>query len=217
MKNKGDIVVGVYRSQDVNTEELFYRQLGEMSASVAFVLMGDFGFPNISWEYPTAVANREQTRKAKAQLELKLASVVSDNKKGFFKYVNSKRRSKENIGPILVEDGHPTNKDEEKAEPFNVVFASVFNNTDRPWAAQSPESEDHDFPFVDTEIVRNQLYQLNVHKSMGPDGIHPRVLKKIVDVMAGPLSIIYERSNFLFDGFKLQLPLAEFNGGLRCW
>ena len=69
---------------------------------------------------------------------------MSDNKKGFFKYVNSKRRSKENIGLILVEDGHLTNRDEEKAEAFNAVFASVFNNTDRPWAAQSPELEDYE-------------------------------------------------------------------------
>ncbi|KAK4829030.1 hypothetical protein QYF61_001805 [Mycteria americana] len=79
-----------------------------------------------------------------------------------------------------------------------VFICGLFNNTDRPWAAWSPYSEDHecgnsDFPFVDTKIVRNQLYPLNVHKSMGPDGIHPRVLKELVDVMAGPLSIIHQR------------------------
>ena len=51
------------------------------------------------------------------KLQFKLASVVSDNK-GFLKYVNSKRRSKENIGLILVEDGHLTNRDEEKTEAF---------------------------------------------------------------------------------------------------
>ncbi|GAB0189105.1 mitochondrial enolase superfamily member 1 [Grus japonensis] len=141
----------------------------------------------------------EKTQKAKAQLELKLASVVSENKKGSFKYINSKRRSKKNIGPILFEDGHLTNRDEEKAEAFNAFFASVFNNTDRPWAARSSESEDHscgssEFPFVDTEIVRDQLYQLNVHKSMGSDGIHPRVLKELVDIMTGPFSVIYQKS-----------------------
>ena len=40
---------------------------------------------------------REKIRKAKAQLELNLAAVVKRNKKPFYKYINSKRRTKENI------------------------------------------------------------------------------------------------------------------------
>lgn len=47
---------------------------------------------------------------------------------------------------------------------------------------------------MDPEIVRCQLYQLNVHKFLGPDRIHSRVLKERVDVTAGPLSIVYPRS-----------------------
>lgn len=42
--------------------------------------------------------------------------------------------------------------------------------------------------FKDTKIVNYQLYQLNVHKSVG---IHPRVLKELEDVMTGLVSIIY--------------------------
>ena len=62
-------------------------------------------------EYRAAVCPcREKIHVAKGRLEFKLASTVKDNKKGFLKYVNSKRRIRDNMGPLLDEVGHLTNR-----------------------------------------------------------------------------------------------------------
>ena len=79
-------------------------------------------------EYRALVrSRREEIRKAKAQLELRLATVVRDNKKCFYKYINNKRAS-ESLHPLLDVRGNTANKDEEKAEALNAFFASVFNS-----------------------------------------------------------------------------------------
>jgi len=36
--------------------------------------------------------------------------------------------------------------------------------------------------------MRDHLRNLETHKSMDPDGIHPRVLRQLADVIAEPLS-----------------------------
>lgn len=51
-----------------------------------------------------------------------------------------------------------------------------------------------DFSFVESEIVRDLLYQLNVHHSMEPDEIHPWVLRKLTNVIAGAISLIHKWS-----------------------
>ncbi|GAB0190837.1 mitochondrial enolase superfamily member 1 [Grus japonensis] len=62
--NKADIMVSVcFRlpNQDEGTDEIFYKQLGEVSQSLALVLMGEFNLPDICWKYNTA--ERKQSRR----------------------------------------------------------------------------------------------------------------------------------------------------------
>lgn len=47
-------------------------------------------------------------------------------------------------------------------------------------------------PVIQEEAVRELLSRFDVHKSMGPDGIHPRAMRELADELAKPLSIIYQ-------------------------
>ncbi|GAB0182992.1 mitochondrial enolase superfamily member 1 [Grus japonensis] len=62
-----------------------------------------------------------------------------------------------------------------------------------------PELEDRDrekneAPIIQGEMLSNLLHYLHTHKSMGPDGIHPRVLRELAEVFSKLLSIMYQQS-----------------------
>ncbi|XP_059587158.1 cyclic GMP-AMP synthase isoform X1 [Alligator mississippiensis] len=140
---------------------------------------------------------RKQTRKAKAATELQLALSIKDNKKSFFRYVGSWRKSRGNIGPLLNQMRQLTTDAQEKANLLNRYFALVFHQphgTPVPATGQGSPGEGDPLPSIDADFVKEHLEKLDTLKSAGPDNLHPRVLKELVSIIAQPVAQIFENS-----------------------
>jgi len=91
-------------------------------------------------------------------------------------------------------------RDEEKAEVLNAFFASVSSSkTSCSSGTQPPElvyrdREQNETFIIHTEMVSNLLLHLDICRSMGSDGIHPRVVRELVEVLAKLLSIACQQS-----------------------
>lgn len=82
----------------------------------------------------------------------------------------------------------------EKGEVPNTFFALLFYGK----ASYSPGTEPFDLEDRDgeqnkasEEMVSDLPHYLDTHKSMGPGGSHPKVLRELVNVLTETFSIIY--------------------------
>lgn len=129
---------------------------------------------------------REKIKSTKVQLELNLVTAVEGNKKFFYKYISYKKGAKEK------DKGRK--RDEEKAEVLNAFLPQSL--IERPvvlrihnalsWKTEMGAE-------IQQEVISNLLHHSDTHKFIGPDGIHPRSLRELPEVLTELLSIIYQQ------------------------
>ena len=139
---------------------------------------------------------RRECRKAVRQYEKLIAEKAKANPKGFWKYVNSKLKNKEKISELDSTQGRAVT-DREKAEELDKFYKEVFTEENIS-AIPSFNEIRVDRPLTSIQItedaVLEQLQELNISKSQGPDKISPRFLSDMCHEVVKPLKIIFEKS-----------------------
>lgn len=85
----------------------------------------------VTWEEysDTVQACRNADGKAKTHLELDLARDMKGDKKGIYRYISSKRKTRGNVD--LLTNRRWDGKDTERAEVVNAILASAFSGVTR--------------------------------------------------------------------------------------
>ncbi|KAL5249954.1 hypothetical protein ACHWQZ_G015883, partial [Mnemiopsis leidyi] len=121
--------------------------------------------------------------KAKVTYEKKITSNLKHNSKAFFAYLRNKRQVKSSVVSLDREDGTRTDSTAEAAEVLATAFSSVFVHEPPGPLPKNVNLEDNECVIDDMVVrssdVKKQLLKLNIFKSSGPDGVHPKLLKSL--------------------------------------
>ena len=139
---------------------------------------------------------KKQTRVAKRLYEKKLAKEVRQNKRQFYRYVNSKLTVRPEISEMQNELGVLMDRDTDICNILAKYFNSVYTPTGNDEMPEMNEMYNNEINSINIsrEDVQKRLEKLNVNKSCGPDNIHPFVLQKTAIASSIPLELIFRKS-----------------------
>jgi hypothetical protein len=137
-----------------------------------------------------------------------LATIAKCKPKLIYQYVNSKRQSRHHMKALKDDYGNIVSDTTEIAEQLNSYFSSIYTIEDTATNKKSNKRTDDVMQQIkiSTEVVLAQLHALHPRRSMGPDGIHPLVLRETANAIAIPPTLIFNQSyqaGTLPDSWKL--------------
>ena len=147
-------------------------------------------FRNVQKEVKKAV------RQAKKKLERKLAKEAKKNAKQFHSYIKKKTSNRVTVGPLKAGEELVTDN-QQMCNMLNDFFCSVFteeNLEEIPVVSQQYKGDEplEDVP-ITKEKVRKKLADLKPSSAPGPDKVWARILQKLADELAEPLSFIFTK------------------------
>ena len=146
--------------------------------------------------YKTLVKEaKKKVRKSKAEFEKNLAN--STEKQKFYNYVASRSKVKEGIGTLKDSQGKEITDSKEKAELLSDFFSEVLtkeNDNIPNLSCHLPQGDRLQTVYFSPERVKEAIQRSKDSLSAGPDGIPSRVYKVAADILAYPLSVLFNTS-----------------------
>ena len=138
----------------------------------------------------------KELRKCRRDHERRLVKDIKTKPKAFYGYLNSSQKVKVGAGHLEKENGSLTSSEEEAAQVLCSFFQSVFVQEDDgplPEFACRTDTVLNNIVFSVND-VKKKLLALKEDKAMGPDGMHPKLLKECAESLAVPFYIIFKKS-----------------------
>ena len=126
---------------------------------------------------------RALTRKLRSEFEQKISVELKSNPKVFWRYTNSRMKTKAGIEDLQDENGQMCSDDLSKANTLNRFFSSVFTKEDTtaiPALPASAECTPLEDIAITEETVMKALDSLKTTSSPGPDEIHSGFLRRLL-------------------------------------
>ena len=126
-----------------------------------------------------------------------MANTAKANPKKFWQYINRPTKIETGIGDLETPSNGLTGNDKDKAEILANFFSNVFtqeNMENMPTVTMSKSNGGLESYEIGVEDVRKKLSILNPNKSPGSDNLHPRILRKMKNVLDKPLTMLYQET-----------------------
>ena len=135
-------------------------------------------------------------RKAKRRFERDIAVKAKTEPKAFWGHTRRKLKSKTGVAPLQSNPKDSNSMKFDEAEKANLLlkqFSSVFT---REPEGEIPRIADRTTTLIPdliitVEMVLDALKNIKVNKSCGPDNLHPRLLFELADIIALPVTILF--------------------------
>ena len=129
---------------------------------------------------------------------MKLANYIKKDCKNIFSHVNNNKKFSSKVGPLKnPNDGIIISDDKQMTNVMVKYFSSVFNKES---TYTFPKSKVHFIVKIinclrqnniNEKLVLDNLQNLKINKSSGPDGLHPKLLYKFRFLIASSLTKLF--------------------------